>query len=165
MNGIETDTFGPYENITRGMFVTVLHRMENQPKTDMTNFGFTDVPEGFYYREAIGWASANGVVNGYTDTEFAPDQIITREQMAAMIYRYVVSKGMGPVGSWMINLDYNDVSSISDYAFEAVTYNKIIGIMSGDDNNNFNPQTAANRAEASLVFQRLANFIGQQKAE
>ena len=165
MNGIETDTFGPYENITRGMFVTVLHRMENQPKTDMTNFGFTDVPEGSYYREAIGWASANGVVNGYTDTEFAPDQIITREQMAAMIYRYVVSKGMGPVGSWMINLDYNDVSSISDYAFEAVTYNKIIGIMSGDDNNNFNPQTAANRAEASLVFQRLANFIGQQKAE
>ncbi|MFR8404563.1 MAG: S-layer homology domain-containing protein, partial [Monoglobus pectinilyticus] len=165
MNGIETDTFGPYENITRGMFVTVLHRMENQPKTDMTNFGFTDVPEGSYYREAIGWASANGVVNGYTDTEFAPDQIITREQMAAMIYRYVVSKGMGPVGSWMINLDYNDVSSISDYAFEAVTYNKIIGIMSGDDNNNFNPQTAANRAETSLVFQRLANFIGQQKAE
>ena len=48
------------KNITRGMFVTVLHRMENQPKTDMTNFGFTDVPEGFYYREAIGWASANG---------------------------------------------------------------------------------------------------------
>lgn len=165
MNGIETDTFGPYENITRGMFVTVLHRMENQPKTDMTNFGFTDVPDGSYYRDAIGWASANGVVNGYSETEFAPDQIITREEMAAMIYRYVVAKGMGPVGSWMINLGYNDVSSISDYAFEAVTYNKLIGTMSGDDNNNFNPQTAANRAEASLVFQRLVNFISQQNAE
>ena len=96
MNGITATTFGPSVTTTRGMIVAILWRQEGQPAAaDST---FTDVAGHMYYAEAIAWAEENGIVNGVSDTEFAPDRAITREEMAAILYRYAEYKGYDTTG-------------------------------------------------------------------
>ncbi len=158
MKGVSDTEFEPDSDITRGMFVTVLHRMENEPEANV-GIAFNDVAADSYYADAVAWASENGIVNGVSEAEFAPDDAITREQMAAMIYRYAVYKGAAPTGAWAIRLDYADLADISDYAAEAVMYCKLKGIMIGDENNNFAPLSNAARAEAAAVFERVHKAV------
>lgn len=91
MNGTSATTFGPNTTTTRGMIVTILYRLEGEP--DAAASSFTDVASNMYYADAINWAAANGIVNGITTTTFGPDNAITREQMAAILYRYAQYKG------------------------------------------------------------------------
>ncbi len=87
INGTTARTFEPNADVTRAMFVTVLYRMGNEP--DTARNAFLDLEDGFYYLGAVGWASENGIVKGVTETEFAPNDSITREQMAAMLVRFL----------------------------------------------------------------------------
>ncbi len=109
--------------------------------------------------DAVAWASENGIVNGVSEAEFAPDDAITREQMAAMIYRYSEYKGASPTEAEAMQLDYADLADISDYAAEAVMYCNLTGIMIGDENNNFAPLSNATRAEAAAVFERVHGTV------
>ena len=151
MNGITDEEFSPDSTITRAMFVTVLYRMENEPETTGKN-KFTDVSDDAYYRDAVIWAAENGIVNGITENEFEPDKSISREEMAAIAYRYAKYKG----ADLQTNKSekYDDDEKISDFAKESVSWAASKGIMNGSDGK-FTPKNGSTRAQAATVFMRL----------
>ncbi len=157
-SGISDDMFAPHNPLTRAMLVTVLWRAEGMPKTDFA-VTFNDVDQGEYYAEALRWAASENIVEGISETEFAPDNNITREQIAAIMFRYAKLKGNVPEGEWAVSLDYSDIGDISDWALDAVMFCKLKGIMMGDDKNAFNPQNNATRAETAAIAQRFLESL------
>lgn len=154
MNGITENEFKPDMPLTRAMLVTILYRAANEPMVDAAS-GFGDIASESYYAKAVAWAEQNDIVSGVSETEFAPDENITREQIATIIYRFAKSMGIAPQGAWAIRLDYADISDISDYAVEGVMYCTLQGIMQGKDNHMFAPKAIATRAEIAAILQRL----------
>ena len=156
MNGMSDTEFGPNLTLTRGMFVTILHRVEGEPTVE-SGVQFTDVAAGQYYENAVKWASANGIVEGISETEFAPDAEVTREQMAAMIARFAEYKKMELSADSEVN--YTDNAKISKYAKDAVVIANKLGILIGNDDGSFAPQRNATRAEAAALFVRLLGVL------
>lgn len=152
MNGTSSTSFSPNETTTRGMIVTMLHRLEDTPSA--TASGFTDVAADAWYADAVAWAAANGVVNGVSDTSFAPETAITREQLATILYRYAQTKGYGFTGAWAFQLDYADADAVSEYAYEAMCWMTMHGVIEGSSGN-LNPQGQATRAEAAAMLMRF----------
>ncbi|MCL2336517.1 MAG: S-layer homology domain-containing protein [Firmicutes bacterium] len=152
-NGTTATTFSPGASVTRGMFVTVLWRQAGSPSG---NGGgqFTDVEQGAYYAEAVKWAAANGIVKGISNTKFAPNGLVTREQMAAILYRYEQFSGQTPSGAGATKT-FADQSKISDYAKTPVNALVKQGILSGKPNNLFDPRGTATRAEVAAVLHRF----------
>ena len=161
MNGITDTLFEPDMDITRGMFVTILHRMEGEPAAN-TKYTFEDVDADAYYADAVAWASENGIVSGFSETEFSPDENITREQMTKIILGYYTYKGEGPEGAWAIRLDYTDLDKISDWAMDSVMFATMKGIIEGNDDGSFNPQGNTTRAQAAAVVGRIYEQVHQQ---
>ena len=160
MNGVTSDIFAPEGNITRAMFVTVLYRMEKEPQAQASPF--SDIAGGSYYEKAVAWANANGIVKGVSDAEFAPDESITREQMAAMIYRYAAYKKMDLSAGESTNiLSYADYSDISDYAVSAMRYAAGSGIINGMTADTLSPKGISTRAQAAAVFMRVFNLFNK----
>lgn len=153
-NGVTESKFCPDDPMSRAMLVTVLYRAEGEPEVN-GNSSFADVEEGSYYERAVTWAKENGVVTGVTDTEFAPNLNVTREQIAAIILRYAGLKGEAPVGAWAIRLDYADTDRISDYALSGVMYCTMKGIMHGKGEKLFAPKDNATRAELASVLKNI----------
>ncbi|MCI5604232.1 MAG: S-layer homology domain-containing protein [Clostridia bacterium] len=153
-SGVSENEFAPYDPMTRAMLVTVLYRTEGEPEITAEN-GFDDVISGSYYESAVAWAKENGIVKGYSDTEFAPDDNITREQIAAIMFRFAQFKKTAPEGAWAIRLDYADLGDICDWAVEAVMFCKLKGIMHGNENNEFKPDDNATRAESAAIVERF----------
>lgn len=157
MKGLTDDEFGPNESMTRAMLVTVLYRAEGEPTisdADVTSI-FADVDENEYYADAVLWAAQNGIVNGISDTEFAPNESVTREQIATIVYRYAIYKGYVTPYAASIGLLYEDVDEISDYSVEAVAYCGMYDIMHGNDDNTFAPKNYATRAEVTAILNRM----------
>lgn len=154
MAGAEQNYFAPDDMLTRGMLVTTLYRAEGEP-TVAKKATFADVSEDMYYASAVSWATENGIVNGISENAFAPDESITREQIAAIIYRYAAYKGIAPTGALAIGLDYDDTAQIADYATEGVMYCTLKGIMQGKGAGLFAPKDAATRAEIAAILQRF----------
>ena len=151
MNGVSDSEFGPSLNITRAMFVTILYRMDGEPAAGAS--AFSDVSSSAYYAGAVAWASANGIVTGYSDTEFAPDGNITREQMAAILYRYANYKGIDTSVSADIT-SYADAADVDDYAVTAMQWACGAGMMNGTGDK-LEPLGTATRAQAAAVFGRF----------
>lgn len=161
MNGTATSLFSPNEKLTRAMFVTVLYRSENEPKISMQN-EFSDVQSGEYYEKAVLWAKENGIVNGYSETEFAPHNNITREQIATMVYRYAqYKKADMSVGENTNILSYEDFDEISEYAIPAIQWVCGRGIMQGETASTINPKSIATRAQTAAIFMRVAELKNQ----
>ena len=155
MNGVSDNEFAPNAALTRAMFVTVLYRMENEPET--AKAAFTDVVSGSWYEKAVAWAYAGGLVTGVSETEFAPEDTITREQMATILYRYAKFKGMDV--SVTGETSYTDKDAISDYAADAVIWAATKAVMSGNADGSFAPADNATRAEAAAVFMRIQEIL------
>lgn len=154
MLGTSDTKFEPETAVTRAMFVTVLHRIDGE-KAESENI-FTDVSKDAYYNNAVAWASANGIVKGISETEFAPDASITREQIAAIIYRYAKYKGYDVSAGEDTNiLSYTDAESISEYAVEAIQYAVGTGLIKGKTDTTLNPADNATRAEIATILQRF----------
>ena len=153
-NGTTATTFEPNEFLTRAMLVTVLWRAEGMPASDYA-MSLEDIAPDEYYFDAVRWAASTGITQGISEKEFAPNDNITREQIAAIMLRYAKYKGTAPEGAWAIQLDYNDINDISDWAAEAVMFCKLKNIMLGDDKNSFNPKNSASRAETAAILQRF----------
>ncbi|MCL2837613.1 MAG: chitobiase/beta-hexosaminidase C-terminal domain-containing protein [Oscillospiraceae bacterium] len=154
MNGVSATHFAPNAPTTRAMFVTVLWRLANSP-----NIGgesqFVDVASGTWYSQAVNWAAANGIVLGISETEFAPHVEITREQMAAIIYRSLNIL----LDEWFATQMYfifEDADEISDFARNAIQTLANMGLMQGNADGTFNPQNTATRAEMAAVIMRLS---------
>ena len=155
MKGTEADLFEPETDVTRAMFVTVLHRMEGTPRVGTVNFD--DIDGGEYYADAVAWAQENKIVNGTTETTFEPNAKITREQMAAIVYRYARYKGRSIYAAE--TAEYTDSDSISDYAKDAVNWLSYHKILLGNADGTFAPQKNSTRAETAAVFQRIAENL------
>ena len=153
-SGVSNTEFAPNEALSRAMLITVLYRSEDKPSVNAV-IPFNDVKSGSYYENAIIWAYQKGIVNGISKNLFSPDTKITREEMAAIIYRYAKQKEKLSEDTFSIKLDYNDSAYISDYAFEAVTYCTQKKIMQGREDNTFAPKAYATRAEAAAILQRF----------
>ncbi|MBQ9920796.1 MAG: S-layer homology domain-containing protein [Clostridia bacterium] len=160
MQGISETDFAPNAELTRAMLVTVLWRMENEPVVNHI-IPFDDVEAESWYTEAIRWAAAEGIVNGYSETEFAPDDSITREQIATIMHRYASYKEYDvSAGENTSLLAYNDHADISDYAVEAMQYASGTGLIRGKTESTLNPADFATRAEIAAILHR---FITSEK--
>ena len=152
MNGITADRFGPDEPTTRGMIVTIFHRLEGSPEAPAP--AFPDVRADFYYAQPISWAEANGIVTGYEDGTFGPEDNITREQLAAILYRFARYKGWDTGAG--VSLDrFPDAARISPYAVQPIAWAVGEGLISGMANGTMSPGGTATRAEAATILMRL----------
>ena len=159
MNGTSKTTFGPNDSTTRGMIVTVLYRLENEPSAAAASF--TDVVSGQYYTDAVAWANANGIVTGYGNGKFGPNDIVTREQLAAILYRYAQYKKYDvSVGEDTNILSYDDAQSVSAYAIPAMQWACGAGIVNGS-NGKLNPQNNATRAEVAAMLMRYCEKVAK----
>ena len=154
MVGVSDTEFAPTGDITRGMIVTMLWRLDGQKYANYF-MRFGDVPAGQWYTEAIRWAAAEKIVSGYDTEHFCPNDPITREQLATVLYNYAKYKGQGFTGSWMFLLDFVDRASISSWADEAAHWCSMKGVITGKDGKVFDPQGFATRAEAAAMMQRF----------
>ena len=122
MEGVSAGRFAPNSTTTRAMVVTIIYRLAGSPGVSGTS-DFTDVPAGAWYSDAVTWAAKRGIVEGMTATTFDPNDAVTREELAAMLYRYAKHKGYDTSAAENTNiLSYNDALSISEYAFEALQW-------------------------------------------
>ncbi len=153
MNGKGSDRFAPFDEASRAMLVTILYRIEGEPSVDpLPAAGFTDVPAGSYYAKAVRWAAANGIVNGKGNGRFAPVESLTREQLAALLYRYTVYKG-GSVDKTGDLSAFTDHASVSNYAKTAMAWAVGCGFIGGS-NGKLDPGKNANRAQLAVILQR-----------
>lgn len=156
MNGVSATTFAPSQSLTRGMFVTILYRLAGSPEVTAAS-SFADVPANQYYADAVAWASANSIVNGVSADKFAPNNNITREQMAAIIHRYAVANNIEAAGNSEVT--YSDSAKISEFAKAAVEWATNAGVLSGNSDGTFAPLRTATRAEAAAIFVRLLGLV------
>lgn len=160
MRGTSGDKFSPYSTTTRAMIVTVLYRMEGEP--DAGENSFIDVPDGEYYTDAVAWASENGIVNGYGQGRFGPNDSITREQLAAILYRYSVYKGYDvSVGEDTNILSFNDIAELSDYAFTSMQWACGAGLIGGMGDGRLAPKGNATRCQIAAVLHRYCDNFGE----
>ena len=158
MNGTSETTFSPYISTTRGMIVTILYRMEGRPAV-LEACPFTDVKAGAYYERAIVWAAENGIVKGYGNGCFGPDDQITREQMAAILYRYAKYRGLDvSVGEDTNILSYDDALDISEYAVPAMQWACGAQIIHGADGR-LTPGAKATRAQVAAILHRFCENV------
>lgn len=158
MNGVSSRAFAPNANLTRGMLVQILYNLEGKPKGTAANF--SDVQADAWYAEAVGWAASNKVVTGYADGTFRPNAAVTREQAAAILYRYAKSKGIDvSVGENTNILSYVDVQQASEYAIPALQWAVGAGVLNGKNGGRLAPTGTATRAEIAAIMQRWCENI------
>lgn len=154
MSGMSEDIFAPNTPLTREMLAVVLYNVEGQPESAGVN-PFTDVKADIWYTDAILWANENGIVAGYDNGAYGVGDFITREQFAAILYRYAQFKGYDTTQGGMAVREFSDYENISDYARPAMAWAVNAGIMGGMDDGTLMPQGKATRAEAATM---LMNF-------
>lgn len=153
MTGTSGSTFSPDLFTTRGMIVTILYRLDGSPAVSGAA-PFGDVPAGQYYSEAVAWAAANGIVKGYDTGLFGPDDVITREQLAAILYGYAQYKGYDVTAG-------GDLSGFADsaWAADALKWANGQGLITGKSGNLLDPAGTATRAEAAAILSRFCQSI------
>lgn len=152
MSGVSGGRFAPDDTLTRAMLVQTLYAMEGRPAA--ASAGFADVASGDWYASAVNWAAANGVVSGVSETGFGPNNALTREQLALILYRFAQYKGYDVTGTSDLAA-YADGSSVSGWAAEAMSWAVNAGLISGVGGNQIAPTGTASRAQ---VAQILMNF-------
>lgn len=162
MNGTSATTFAPQVTTTRAMIVTILHRLEGTPSA--SNSGFSDVTAGQYYTQAVDWAAEQNIVNGYGNGMFGPDDNITREQMAAILYRYATYKNYD-VTKKADYSTFSDANQISGYATDALAWCNAEGLINGMGNNMLAPKGNAIRAQVAAILTRFCKNIVPSEPE
>ncbi|MCC8047972.1 MAG: S-layer homology domain-containing protein, partial [Oscillospiraceae bacterium] len=157
MIGISSDTFMPNIPTTRGMIVTILYRIENEPEVGGSS-EFTDVADGEWYTNAIIWAEQNGIVLGYGNGEYGPNDDLNREQIAAILYRYAAYKEYDTARGGMAIREFDDYADISEYALEAMAWCINDGIIQGIGETTLVPQGDASRAQVAAILMRFLDL-------
>lgn len=152
MDGTGADRFSPNAPLTRAMIVTILYRMAGSPSVSGSS-DFTDVAAGKWFAKAVAWAAANGIVNGYGDSLFGPNDPVTREQLAAILYRYAVYGGMTAVTLEENLGSFADTAQLSAYAIQAMNWAVGQGLINGSGNN-LVPKAQATRAQVAAIIHR-----------
>lgn len=158
MSGTTADAFFPGGTTTRGMIVTILHRLEGSPAA--AEAAFPDVDQSLYYAAPIAWASAQGLVNGYDTGGFGPEDPITRQQLAAILYRYAVSKGYDTSARGSLT-GFRDAGTVNDYAVEPIRWAVGAGLISGMDDGTISPTGRATRAQVATILMRFCENVAE----
>lgn len=153
MEGTGEHSFSPDGAVTRGQIVTILWRLAGSP---VVNFAmdFTDVTEETWCAEAIRWAAADGIAQGFDDGSFGQDRVVTREQLAAFLYREVQRQGGGFTGMWYFPLNYPDMEELGAFADEAMHWCVMTGVLQGTADGRLAPKDTADRAQLSAILHR-----------
>lgn len=157
MSGMDAAAFAPYANTTRAQIAVIFYRMEGSPAVEGEN-SFTDVVRDSgtaWFYDAVTWAQQNGIMGGYSNSSFAPNDPITREQLAAIFYRYAQYKGYDTTQGGMAIREFDDYESISDYAMGAMAWAVNTGLVKGDSKLLY-PKGTATRAELAAMLHRFA---------
>ena len=157
MAGTAADVFAPNATTTHAMIVTILYRLEGSPAVTGTS-AFVDVPAGQWYTDAVNWAAANQIVKGTSATTFAPNDSITREQMAAILYRYAQYKGYDVTKKADLS-GYSDNGQVSAYAKDALAWANAAKLINGVTNTTLAPQGNATRAQVSAILHRFCDGV------
>lgn len=154
--------FHPMETVTRGMIAAMLYRLEGEPETEPSQTAFIDVAQDAYYARAVSWAQTSGVMNGYGEGRFGPEDPVTREQLAAILFRYTGYRGGEAQEAEAAELAaYTDSASVSHWARSAMTWAVGAGIINGRGENALDPSGSAARVEAAAIFQRAVQHMQQ----
>ena len=159
MDGVGAGLFAPNSETTRAQLVTILHRLAGQPAPSGDS-GFSDVETGTWYTDAVAWAAQNGIVNGVSDTQFAPGDDITREQLAVILYRYATYQGYD-VSQRADLSGFVDAGTISTYAQEALSWANAQGLVLGFEDGSLRPQGTASRAQIAAVLMRFCQTVAE----
>ena len=159
MDGVGDSLFAPNSETTRAQLVTILYRLEGEPEVSGTS-GFTDVEAGTWYTDAVAWAAANGIVNGVSETEFAPGKDITREQLATILFRYAEAKGYDVSARADLSA-YTDADQIQSYAAESVAWAVAEGLIQGFEDNTLRPAGNATRAQIATILMRFCEGVAK----
>ena len=162
MNGTSGTFFEPQTTMSRAMVVTVLHRIEGVPAAIPSTF--KDVPAGTWYTDAVAWAAANGIVNGYDQNTFCPFNDVTREQIALILFRYADKKGYDVSKRGDLK-KYEDSSDASDWAKDAMAWANTEGLIVGLDHTTIAPKANATRAQVATIFMRFCEKYRRQNPE
>ena len=157
MMGVEEFRFAPHSVMTRAMFTTVIFRMSGEGITG--GGSFPDVNAGTWYSDAVAWASYAGIVGGYPDGTFRPDVPLTRAEAAKLIVGYIRYKDMIPTWDSSAPSSFADESRIPSWAAEYIEELRLTGIIAGDEQGRFNPDSGLTRAEAATVITRLHKMM------
>lgn len=157
MDGVSDTGFNPGGTATRGMIVTILYRMEGEPAVSASDF--TDVLAGKFYSDAVAWAAANKIVDGYEDGTFKPMNSITREQMAAIFYRYANYKGLDVTGQADLS-GFADADQVSSYALPALQWACYVELIEGTDSG-LAPKNSATRAQVATIMMRFCEDVSK----
>lgn len=161
MKGVSETLFAPNESTTRGTIVTILHRMEKEPE-NASVIRFTDVDES-WYTKAVAWGTDNGVVKGYQDDTFRPNNDITREELAAILYRYAQFKGWDMSAKGTLE-GFADGQEVSDWARESVEWAVAEGLLRGKEDGRLDPNGITTRAEAAALLTRFCEMMAKKVA-
>ena len=159
MDGVGMGLFAPNSETTRAQLVTILYRLAGQPAPSGDS-GFSDVETGTWYTDAVAWAAQNGIVNGVSDTQFAPGDDITREQLAVILYRYATYQGYD-VSQRADLSGFVDAGTISTYAQEALSWANAQGLVLGFEDDSLRPQGNASRAQIAAVLMRFCQTVAE----
>lgn len=154
MNGVSDSEFDPAGLTTRAMLIMMLWRLEGEPSASF-ELHFRDVSEGQWYTDAVRWAASTGVVSGYSDTEFGPEDTLTREQLAGILYRYAQYKGLSADEDTSLG-GYKDASQVGDWAVPAMSWAVGAGIINGVEENALAPTDGASRSQVATVLMRCS---------
>ena len=150
MNGVSDSAFAPEDNLNRAMIAQVLYNLEQQPAVE--GDAFDDVASGAWYYEAVTWAAENQIVEGFGDGTFGPTKAVTREQLAAILFRYAQYKGLDAVTTEENLTGFADGDQVSDWAVSAMNWAVGQGIVNGKGNSTLDPQGTASRAEVAKML-------------
>ena len=157
MNGTSDTEFAPNAPASRAMLVTMLHRMMGTPAAEKDQ-NFADVPQGSWYHDAVNWAAEQGITTGVSDDSFAPNDLLTREQIVVLLYRYAKTLNMdtSPAGNLST---FADAGYISGYAKDAMSWAVGIGLVTGVSDDSIAPKAQANRAQIATMVYRFVQAV------
>lgn len=156
MNGTDKTVFSPATPTSRGMIVTILHRLEGSPAEGANSF--TDVPAGSWFEASVAWAAEKGVVLGYGGGLFGPGDVITREQMVTILHRYATAKGYDVSATTDLS-QFSDASHVSGFASAPISWAVGCGLINGTGDGLLEPQGSATRAQAATILMRFCQNI------
>ena len=159
MDGVGGNRFAPNSETTRAQLVTILYRLEGEPAVS-GDLPFTDVEAGIWYTDAILWAAQNNIVNGVNDTEFAPGDDLTRQQLVTILYRYAEAKGYDVSASSDLS-GYPDAGQVQDYAQPAMAWAVAENIIQGMEDGTLKPAGNASRAQIATILMRFCEDVAQ----
>ena len=159
MGGVGDNLFAPNNPTTRAQLVTILYRLEGEPEVSGQS-GFTDVEADTWYTDAVTWAAEEGVVNGVSETQFAPGNNITREQLATILFRYAQAKGYD-VSARADLSGFPDAGDIQSYATEGLSWAVAEGLLQGFEDDSLRPQSTATRAQIATILMRFCEGVAK----